>query len=284
MVVAESILARGPRLYSKNPLRRLRDGGQVIGGLRHNRRGTHVGGRRGSEFCVQPMRALHSASAGPGSPAAQRRALSDALCSTRDWSHCLPTFRARRWRMPTPVSVSRADQYIALVPSTLRSGHSEGVSISLLKEGDLATGLVRLALLEGDRPVAEVSGIINGSGMLSLPVPHLPAGQYPAWRSRARRCQRQRFRETGAGYDGPSGDGQTHLQARSDHPHPDDRRWDTMSQALACRGHSRGTGCQGHQGPTRRPRLPTTSVWPSVELPLSTEREPRRVEGDGGAQ
>ena len=79
---------------------------------------------------------------------------------------------------PTPVSVSRADQYIALVPSTLRSGHSEGVSISLLKEGDLATGLVRLALLEGDRPVAEVSGIINGSGMLSLPVPHLPAGQY----------------------------------------------------------------------------------------------------------
>ena len=79
---------------------------------------------------------------------------------------------------PTPVSVSRADHYMALVPSTLRSGHSEGVSISLLSEGDLATGLVRLALLDGDRPVAEVSGIINGSGMLSLPVPHLPAGQY----------------------------------------------------------------------------------------------------------
>ena len=43
----------GPRLYSKYPLRRLRDGGQVIGELRHNRRGTHVGGRRGSG-CVQP--------------------------------------------------------------------------------------------------------------------------------------------------------------------------------------------------------------------------------------
>ena len=78
----------------------------------------------------------------------------------------------------TPVSVSRADQYMVLVPSTLRSGHSEGISVSLLSDGAPAAGPVQLRLMDGDEPVAEVSGTIDGSGMLSLPVPQLPAGQY----------------------------------------------------------------------------------------------------------
>ena len=78
----------------------------------------------------------------------------------------------------TPVSVSRADQYMVLVPSTLRSGHSEGISVSLLSDGAPAARPVQLRLMDGDEPVAEVSGTIDGSGMLSLPVPQLPAGQY----------------------------------------------------------------------------------------------------------
>ena len=85
---------------------------------------------------------------------------------------------------PTPVPVEPivtsgpVDGYVALAPRVLRSGQTEGISVSLFSGQDPATGFVRLSLLKDGDPIVHTSGRIDGSGVILLPVPDTPDGSY----------------------------------------------------------------------------------------------------------
>ncbi len=76
---------------------------------------------------------------------------------------------------PTVVPISRkVDGYVVLAPRVLRSGQTESVSVSLFDGSRPAQGVVRVALDTG----ADASGLIMGTGAVSLPVPDVPPGNY----------------------------------------------------------------------------------------------------------
>ena len=74
---------------------------------------------------------------------------------------------------PAPV-----DGYVAVAPRVLRAGQTEGIPISLFSGQRPARGEVSFSLLKDGRSVAEASGPIDGSGVISLPVPQVPEGEY----------------------------------------------------------------------------------------------------------
>ena len=74
---------------------------------------------------------------------------------------------------PEPV-----DGYVVVAPRVLRPGQTEGVSISLFAGQKPTEGEVHLALMKDGRLVAEASGRIDGSGVVFLPVPQVPEGEY----------------------------------------------------------------------------------------------------------
>ena len=85
---------------------------------------------------------------------------------------------------PTPLPVEPivtpgpVDGYVALAPRVLRSGQTEGISVSLFSGQDPAIGVVRLRLLKDGDPIVQASGRIEGSGVILLPVPEVPEGGY----------------------------------------------------------------------------------------------------------
>jgi CD109 antigen len=90
-----------------------------------------------------------------------------------------PTPRPVVTATPVPLTpLPGPDGYVALVPSTLRSGHSENISLSLFKGNAPAEGTVRLKLTSNQRTVAETSAHVRGSGNVPLSVPRLTPGQY----------------------------------------------------------------------------------------------------------
>ena len=92
---------------------------------------------------------------------------------------------------PTPVSAQTlietdrpavtsdpVDGYMALAPSVLRSGQTEGISVSLFSGQQPARGTVRLALLNQGVTLAEATGNIEGTGAIPLTVPNIAPGYY----------------------------------------------------------------------------------------------------------
>ena len=91
------------------------------------------------------------------------------------------------------VTSGEVDGYVVLAPAALRSGQTEGVSISLFSGQQPAIGEVRLALLKGSGDiVAEAAGFIEGTGRVPLVIPAVPAGSYGL------RVQGPGFEETAA--------------------------------------------------------------------------------------
>ena len=70
------------------------------------------------------------------------------------------------------------DGYVALAPRVLRSGQTEGISVSLFSGREPAAGLVEISLLNDQKVLSQVSGRITGSGIIDLPVPAVPKGNY----------------------------------------------------------------------------------------------------------
>ena len=92
-------------------------------------------------------------------------------------SEITPTAPKPATSVPEPGSYSEiVDGYLAAVPAVLRAGRTENVSVSLFDGTEPARGDVRLALLQGDSPVAEASASVAGAGAIPLPVPTMPAG------------------------------------------------------------------------------------------------------------
>ena len=86
---------------------------------------------------------------------------------------------------PTPEEMGRpavtsgpVDAYLALAPSVLRSGQTEGISVSLFSDDRPARGTVRLALLKEGATVAVAEGRVEGIGTITLNVPDVPKGDY----------------------------------------------------------------------------------------------------------
>ncbi len=77
----------------------------------------------------------------------------------------------------TPLS-ERVDGYVAIAPRELRSGRTGSISVSLFDGGVPAQGIVRVSLNTGGREAATASGLVMGSGSVSLPVPDLPPDNY----------------------------------------------------------------------------------------------------------
>ena len=71
-----------------------------------------------------------------------------------------------------------ADGYVAVAPNVLRSGQTEGISVSLFSGQNPTQGVVQLALMKDGNSVAQASGSIDGSGIIQLPIPQLAAGEY----------------------------------------------------------------------------------------------------------
>ncbi|HEX2914285.1 MAG TPA: alpha-2-macroglobulin family protein [Chloroflexia bacterium] len=70
------------------------------------------------------------------------------------------------------------DSYLALAPSTMRSGQSERISVTLFNGSNLASSNVRLALLKDGQAVANISQMVNGRAEMALPLPKIAAGNY----------------------------------------------------------------------------------------------------------
>ncbi len=80
---------------------------------------------------------------------------------------------------PTPVvNLPSPDSYLAVVPSVLRSGQTENISLSLFRGDAPAAGDVRLSLMKDNRSLAQSSKMVRGSDTISLSVPRLASGEY----------------------------------------------------------------------------------------------------------
>ena len=79
---------------------------------------------------------------------------------------------------PAAAPSERVDGYVAIAPRELRPGQDGSISVSLF-DGDLpAQGIVRVSLHSGGREATAASGLVMGSGSISLPVPDLPSDNY----------------------------------------------------------------------------------------------------------
>ena len=74
---------------------------------------------------------------------------------------------------PAPV-----DGYVAVAPRVLRAGQTEGISVSLFSGQRPTKGEVSFSLLKDGLSIAKSSGPIDGTGVISLPVPQVPEGEY----------------------------------------------------------------------------------------------------------
>ncbi len=93
--------------------------------------------------------------------------------------------RATPFQLPAPNSESptaplsnEIDGYMVIAPQVLRSGQTEGVSVSLFHRDNPAQGVVRVSLITGDNTQIDASGLILGTGSVYLEVPNLPKGNY----------------------------------------------------------------------------------------------------------
>ena len=100
-----------------------------------------------------------------------------------------PVPTATRPSRPDAVS-DEVDGYLALAPAVLRSGQTEGISVSLFSGQQPARGEVRLVLRKDGDPVASAESFIERTGTVSLPVPEVPEGVYDL------QIQGQGFEET----------------------------------------------------------------------------------------
>jgi CD109 antigen len=73
---------------------------------------------------------------------------------------------------------SAIDGYVALVPSILRSGEHEAVSLTLFSGDKLASGPAEVRLLQDGREVLSQSAEVQGKGTIEFDVPSLPDGDY----------------------------------------------------------------------------------------------------------
>ena len=76
------------------------------------------------------------------------------------------------------VTSDPVDGYMVLAPSVLRSGQTEGISVSLFSGRQPARGTVQLALLSRNAVWAEATGSIEGTGAIPLSVPDISRGYY----------------------------------------------------------------------------------------------------------
>ena len=79
---------------------------------------------------------------------------------------------------PTAPLSNEIDGYMVIAPQVLRSGQTEGVSISLFHRDNPAQGVVRVSLITDDNTQVDASGLILGTGSVYLEVPDLPKGNY----------------------------------------------------------------------------------------------------------
>ena len=93
--------------------------------------------------------------------------------------------KATPFQLPNPTAEplgeplsERVDGYVAIAPRELRSGRTGSISVSLFDGGVPAQGIVRVSLDAGGREAATASGLVVGSGSISLPVPDLPPDNY----------------------------------------------------------------------------------------------------------
>ena len=93
---------------------------------------------------------------------------------------------------------------MVVAPEVLISGQTHDISVSLLLGAEPAEGTVRLVLLEtgSARAVAEATQLVQGSGVVSLPVPNEAAGSYI-------------LRVSGEGTGGGSFDDSTRIQIQT---------------------------------------------------------------------
>jgi CD109 antigen len=71
-----------------------------------------------------------------------------------------------------------ADGYVAVAPRVLRSGQVESVSLAVFQGDNPASDVVKVALLQDERSVAETTAQVTGRARVSLALPELAAGDY----------------------------------------------------------------------------------------------------------
>lgn len=80
--------------------------------------------------------------------------------------------------MTVPSLDEMADGYVALAPRVLRTGQTESVSLALFRGDRPATSTVYISLVRDGRSVLDASARVAGRGMVPLPIPKLPEGEY----------------------------------------------------------------------------------------------------------
>ncbi|MGB6837446.1 MAG: MG2 domain-containing protein, partial [Dehalococcoidia bacterium] len=73
---------------------------------------------------------------------------------------------------------SAIDGYVALVPSVLRPGEHEAVSLTLFSGDKLAEGQAQVSLLRDGEEILTESAHVDGKGTIEFDVPALPDGDY----------------------------------------------------------------------------------------------------------
>ncbi len=80
--------------------------------------------------------------------------------------------------LPACTPVETAENYVAVVPKTIRSGSPAVVSVALLRGDAPVSGRVEAALFKEGKAIARTKAEINGRGMITLDVPDVEEGTY----------------------------------------------------------------------------------------------------------
>jgi CD109 antigen len=71
-----------------------------------------------------------------------------------------------------------AENYVALVPKTVRSGSTTGVSVALLRGNAPVSGRVEAILFKDGKAIARSKADVDGRGMVNLSIPEVEEGLY----------------------------------------------------------------------------------------------------------
>lgn len=79
---------------------------------------------------------------------------------------------------PACTPAQAAENYLAVIPKSLRSGSTETISLALFRGNDLVNGTVEAVLSKEDKALARTKMDIDGRGMLKLDIPDIEEGTY----------------------------------------------------------------------------------------------------------
>ncbi len=79
---------------------------------------------------------------------------------------------------PACTPVAAAENYLAVIPKALQSGHQESISLALFRGHSLVRGTVEATLVKEGKIITRSKTEIDGRGMIDLKIPDIEEGSY----------------------------------------------------------------------------------------------------------